>query len=126
MAKIVLIVSGLMLLAFGVACLIKPISVLSNMGLNLPNDPMIRTELRAFYGGLEIALGIVLVYCAFNPTLVKPALWLCFLIFACVGGARLMGILIDHSATRTMIIVTAFEWAIAIAALIPLLSNKKA
>ena len=65
-APIVLWVGGLGFLGFGVAFLLAPLPTIALAGLQL-QGAVAATELMAFYGGLEIALGALLVACALRP-----------------------------------------------------------
>ena len=65
-APIVLWLGGLGFLGFGVAFLVAPLSSFAMAGLQL-QGAVAATELMAFYGGLEIALGGLIVACALRP-----------------------------------------------------------
>jgi hypothetical protein len=51
------------------------------------------TEIRAFYGGLELGIAVFLFVCGRNPALVPVGLLFCALAFSFAGGARLLGVL---------------------------------
>ena len=58
--RITLWLGGVGYLAFGAAFLIDPLQTLAAAGIALSGD-LAATELRAFYGGLEVALGGLLI-----------------------------------------------------------------
>jgi hypothetical protein len=60
LGKIVLLLSGLMFLVFGIGFLIAPTWLGGKAGL-IPDGPLGRVELRAFYGGMEVGLGLFLL-----------------------------------------------------------------
>ena len=71
LTRVTLWLAAALFLAFGLAILIQP-ELLSGMGL--PVQPVWRTELRAFYGGLEIGLAAFLILCARRPAWALPGL----------------------------------------------------
>lgn len=114
---IVLWLSALLFLAFGVGCLIQP-ELLTQFGL--PVQPVWRTELRAFYGGLEIGLATFLILCARRPAWVLPGLLAAALVLGCVGTARLLGMALD-GPVRNMLVAMVAELsgcALAVAAVV--------
>lgn len=111
-ARVALILGALGLAAFGIALLIAP-ALLGVVGIELPT-PAARTEIRAFYGGLEIGLAIFLAAAARRDDWLRPAL---FAQAAVLGGiviARLLGVLIDGSAEPMIFLFAAIEGAGAI------------
>jgi hypothetical protein len=66
LARITLWLGGLGFLAFGLAFLIAPLETMAAAGLQLQGD-LAATELRAFYGGLELALGALLIAADLHP-----------------------------------------------------------
>jgi hypothetical protein len=55
-------------------------------------------ELRAFYGGMEIGLGIFLALCLWRPEWQAAGLWLVLLANGGAGLARLLGIFLSGAA----------------------------
>lgn len=101
--RITLWLGGLGFLAFGLAFLIAPLETMAAAGLPLQGD-LAATELRAFYGGLEIALGMLLIAADLRPAARRHGLILSLASFGGIGAARLLGIVLAGSAT-------AFLWA---------------
>lgn len=98
LATIVLWLSGLSLLGFGVAFVVAPLQTMASAGIVL-TGALEATELRAFYGGLEVALGVLVVACALTPARRRDGLILCLAIFAGIGLARLSGMLLSGADT---------------------------
>lgn len=100
-ASVVLVVFGLSFGAFGLWALVAPdgLAKLIHFGLETPGA---RTEIRAFYGGLEIGLALFMVGSVFYRPLVPGAL---LALVATAGGiavARVIGLLIDSSGSGVM------------------------
>ena len=103
---------------FGLAMLARP-SVLGVLGVELAR-PAARTEIRAFYGGLELGLALFFARVAVEPAWFRPAL---FALAASLGGvalARLAGIMVDGSAGPLVLLLGAAEAAGALLALVAL------
>lgn len=111
--QVVLWLSAFLFLAFGAGCLVYP-ELLAQLGL--PVQPVWRTEIRAFYGGLEIGLAAFLILCTRRPIWVLPGLLASALILGAVGTARLLGIVLDGPAKNMVIAVAAELGGSALAA----------
>ena len=103
-----LLLQGVTFCGLGVWFLIEPITLASAIGL-LPESPAGLAELRAVYGGLEIALGIFLVVTGFRANWSGIGLWL---LLSCYGGitvGRIAGILLDHPDDTFTLQLLGFE-----------------
>lgn len=107
----------LMLGGFGVAFLLRPEATAGLVGIQLASTAA-RSDVRAVYGGLEIGLALVLVYCALDPSRVGPGLWLVAILFGAVAGARLLGTVLDRPVQPLTWKVLAVEAATALLALL--------
>jgi hypothetical protein len=91
---VVLALAGLGFLAFGLWFLVDPIGPLAAIGISATGAPA-ATEFRAFYGGLEVGLGALLIAAAACRTQHRAGLWL---VLAANGGialGRLVGLAVD-------------------------------
>jgi Domain of unknown function (DUF4345) len=102
LAKVVLWLGGISLLGFGLAFLFDPLATMAMAGIAL-SGPIAATELRAFYGGLEVALGGLLIACALKPDWGRPGLLLSLVVFSGIGLGRALGLLIAQTPS-------AFFW----------------
>ena len=84
-------------LVAGVATLVAPASVLQHAGLSATASGT--TEIRAFYGGLQVGLAGFLFWCLRERTLIFAGLLLEALVVGGVGIARVLGMLIDRAPT---------------------------
>lgn len=105
-AIIVLLLAGLGFLAFGAWLLVDPTGGLARVGIGSLNTGG-TIELRAFYGGLEVGLGLFLLACAWHPEWRVPGLWLVLLANLAIGLARVYGI------ASTGVFNAFFGWALA-------------
>lgn len=111
-ARIVLGLGVLMFAAFGVALLFRP-GILEDFGI-VAETPQGRTEIRAFYGGLEIALAGFLLFAMFRPSLAPVACLVLALMSAGPLFGRLVGFGLDASANGTMWMIAAVEAAFTV------------
>ncbi len=124
LTRITLWLSGLGFIGFGLACLIAPLEVLGAAGLITTGD-VAATEIRAFYGGLELGLGTLIIASALNPAYRRAGLWLCFAAYGGIGLARTLGMLLTGAATPFLWFALATELALALLAGLSLLRSSK-
>jgi hypothetical protein len=98
--------AGLGFLGFGLWLLAEPVAPLAGLGIVAESAPA-RIELRTFYGGLEVGLGLWLLAAGTRPDWRRAALWLVLLSHAGLGLTRLAGIAIEGA------FVPFFGWALA-------------
>lgn len=105
---LLLVLGGLGFLAFGVLLLADPIGTMGMIGFEVaPGLPA--TEIRAFYGGAELALGSLLLFCAWLPERRRDGLVLNALTYGCIGLSRLYGMVIDGSRSDFLSIALGTE-----------------
>jgi len=113
--KIFLGLSALLWLPYGVYCTFFP-EYLAEVAGVVASTPTGTTEIRAMYGGLEAAFGVMCVFALARPKFAGPAaLALCF----ALGGlalARLIGFVLDDSGSSYTYGTLVFESAYAITA----------
>lgn len=92
-----LILGGIGFLIFGVAMSFAPQATMAAIGWQIP-DGVATTEIRAFYGGLELALGGLLIAAARTPAYRRAGLLLGMTSYGLVGITRAVGMLIDGTS----------------------------
>ena len=109
-SKVVLVLLGLMFLGFGLAFLLRPTQMAQMVSIELP-EATAKTEIRAFYGGLEIGLAVFLFVCAATGGWIRPGLLAAGL--ACAGPAlgRLVGLWLDGQPKPVLFTILAVEVA---------------
>jgi len=102
-----LILAGAGFLGFGGWLVVDPAGGLAIVGVAAVNGAGL-IELRAFYGGLELGLGIFLLLCARRPGWRRPGLWVVLLGNGGIGLTRLTGIAL--SGVFTPFLGVALVW----------------
>lgn len=79
---------------YGAACLVAPEIVADAAGLGLASD-VARAEVRAMYGGLQIAVGALAAAALLRPALQPGVLLALAFVFAGLAGGRLVGLAVE-------------------------------
>lgn len=109
LARFSLVLTALVFAGFGVVLLLDPTTIAST-GVVL-STPEAKTEIRAFYGGLELGLALFFALSAARPAWFQAGL---AAQAASLGGAalaRLFGMIVDDSLTIMMALLFAAEAA---------------
>ena len=112
MSKLIVYVAGLAFLGFGIAALIDPQRLLAGMGLEIGGSDALATELRAFYGGLEIGLGGLTILLALRDRMLD-ALGLTLIAYGSLAAGRAVGIIVAGHGNTITWIALAIEVAFA-------------
>jgi hypothetical protein len=112
-ARALLWVGGVSFLAFGAAFLVAPLELFAAIGLAL-SGPIATTELMAFYGGLEIAVGALVVACALSAARVRDGLVLMTACYGGIGLARAAGMLATGASSDFLWFALATELVFAV------------
>ena len=115
-AVIVLLLAGLQLLAFGVVAAFDPVALLGPLGFVLSSSEAV-TEARAFYGGAEIALGLLMIACAFKSRWREPGLVLVAACFAGIGSVRAVAMALSGAHTTFLVFALSVEIVLVVLAL---------
>lgn len=104
-----LIVSGLILLAVGIPILVGPLAYQAGMGVSLPDDPTLLSDLRAM-GGSLIGFGLLLVSSAtWAQRLARGAAIAGAVLYLSYGLSRLLSMALDGLPTDVLIGSAAIE-----------------
>jgi hypothetical protein len=93
-AKIFLGLTGLIFAVYGVYLIINPQFLIEIANFSISENTAL-TELRAMYGGLQLALGLFMLISCSRESLITPCLLLMVLSFLCLSGTRALGLVID-------------------------------
>lgn len=115
LARGALLLGALILAGIGLGFLIMPVQWAAIIEISLPTA-MARTDLRATYGGFDLAFGVFLGLCALRPEWIRPGLVALGLAATGFGGGRLLGILLEGTASPLMVAFAALEVVIAVVA----------
>jgi hypothetical protein len=108
LARAVLILAAVVFVLIGLGFLIAPVSWASVVEIALPTATA-RTDLRATYGGFDLAVGLFFALCARRLEWIRPGLAALGLAAAGFGGGRLLGITVEGSAGPLMGIFAVIE-----------------
>jgi hypothetical protein len=116
LAKAELLLAAIVFLTFGFGFLIVPVQWAAVVDILLPT-PMARTDFRATYGGFEIGMGVFLAACALREHWLRPGLVALAWVAAGFGAGRLVGIVVEGTASSLMLVFVVLEWTIALVTL---------
>ena len=119
LARITLWLAGLSFLGFGLAFLIAPLQTLASTGIEL-SGALAAAELRAFYGGLELGLGVLILAADLRPEARRYGLILTAAAFGSIGLARAVAMGIGGVATPFLWFALSTELLLAALALLSL------
>jgi hypothetical protein len=108
LAKAFLLLCGVVFIGFGLGFLAVPVQWAAVIDISLPSA-MARTDLRATYGGFGLAIGVFWALSAFRAAWIRPGLVALGLAAAGFGGGRLIGILLEGTASPLMLFYLACE-----------------
>jgi len=98
--------------AFGLWLFADPVGALGKIGI-ASTSAIGTIELRAFYGGMEIGLGLFLGWCALRPEWQAAGLWLVLLANGGAGLARLLAVLLAGMSLGGASLGGYLGWALA-------------
>ncbi|MBU1329769.1 MAG: DUF4345 domain-containing protein [Gammaproteobacteria bacterium] len=103
-ARIILAIQMLALGGLGLAYFIQPHEMTNASGMLLMSAAA-ATDVRAYYGGLQIGLAAFLAMALSREDLVRAALTLLVLLYSALGLARIGGLWLDGGAQQTFNLV---------------------
>jgi hypothetical protein len=107
LARLSLALTALVFGGFGVWLLLQP-EALASLGVEL-TTPAARTEIRGFYGGLEIGLALFFGLAASRPRWLRPALVAQVAAFGGIVLGRLFGFAVDGSVGPLLVTLMVAE-----------------
>jgi hypothetical protein len=115
LARAALLFGAVVFAGIGLGFLIVPVQWAALVEISLPTA-MARTDLRATYGGFDLAVGVFLGLCALRTEWIRPGLVALGLAAAGFGGGRLLGIVVEGTASPLMLAFAAIEAMTALVA----------
>ncbi len=120
LGKIVLWVSAIMFIAYGLACLVSPAIPTGYAGLAMTTGDAF-AEIGAMYGGLQTGFGVFCLLGALRQEFHRPALMALFLMVGSLALARLFSTVTSVEAVGSYTYgAMAFEFTTAILAAVAL------
>lgn len=108
MSRAFLYACGVLYLGYGLWVLLSPTTSLAYLGVDL-NVVNAMSDLRGSHGGLNVALGLFLLWAAGTHNWFRAGLWLVFLMNVGFFGGRLVALLEDGMPTGIVPLVMALE-----------------
>ncbi|WPC04451.1 DUF4345 family protein [Pseudomonas benzenivorans] len=100
LARVILVVQILALGGLGLAYFIRP-HEMANLSGMLLLAPAAATDVRAYYGGLQLGLAAYLLLALARLELIRGALTLLVLLYSALALARIGGLWLDGGAQQT-------------------------
>jgi hypothetical protein len=119
LARFTLWLSGLSFIGFGLAFLIAPLQTLASAGVEM-SGALAAAELRAFYGGLELGLGLLMLAADRQARHRPYGLILVIGSFGAIGLARALAMALGSVSTPFMWFALGTELLFALLAVIAL------
>ena len=106
--RIFLIFSVVIWIPYGLYCLYDPAFLQEAAGVAATSDTG-TTELRAMYGGLQVAIGLLALFALMDATRVRSTLWCLAILIGGIGIARVLGALLAGDASSYTLGGVSFE-----------------
>lgn len=114
-ARVLLALMGITTFGFGSAYLVVPKTMAALGGIAITR-PAAEAELRGYYGGLQIGMGILFFSGLVRPSMARVGLWAAAILFAANGLGRLLGIALAGAVDSFNASGVLFEFGFAGAA----------
>lgn len=112
-SRFVVLLTGIVFLAFGLACLVAPSAVmLAATGASVAH-PVALIDLRATYGGMSLGVAVILFLLTTSPGLIRLGLIAVLTLMLGMGGGRAVGMLLEPNSNTVMTLYLALEIAAA-------------
>lgn len=111
MSKIFVLGGAAIFFAFGLLFLLVPVEAFEwAVDQTLTSSSAI-TDLRAAYGGMSVAIGIMLVMMGMNPATIPMGLISVMVVMLAMAGGRVIGMFVDGGTNTLMVIYLVMEIA---------------
>jgi hypothetical protein len=122
--RIFLGLSVLVWLGYGAYCFFVPETLTEAAGL-VASTPTALTEIRAMYGGLQMALGVIALLGLLREDLVRPALFSLATVATGLFSTRLIGAVIDSAFSEYTNGALGFEFIASASAIVLFLKAER-
>ena len=112
-AKIYLACLFVIWVGYGTAVFVSPAILAGYTGMEF-NSPTALTEVRAMYGGAQIAIGLSALSGLLCSSWIMRAIWLQFVLTSGLGLSRLLGVFLDGSPDTYTWGAVSFELCTAV------------
>ncbi len=119
-ARLILLVNGLFFAGYGAFCLYSPDYLAAIFVPGAEPSAALQSELRAMYGGLQLAFGLILL--GFLPkTRMRWGLWVLIITILGLAAARTVGAVVDDNMADPYVRqALMYEWGTLVISIIGL------
>ena len=115
MAQAFLVLNGVLYIALAAWCTLAPMKTSAAIGFGLPSSSA-KSEYLVAYGGLELAMGLFFLLCAFKASMLQAGLWFALLTYACLMAYRWSTVFTLKGLSTFIYSMAALETVMAAAA----------
>lgn len=124
LARFTLWLCGLGFVGFGLVFMLDPLGAFASIGIELEGD-LAAAELRAFYGGFEIGVGLLILASDYAARHRPYGLMLAFGAYGGIAIGRVVGMLVGTVATPFLWAALVVEAVLALLALTALIGLRR-
>jgi hypothetical protein len=117
MSRAFLYLCGVLYLGYGLWVLLSPTTSLAYLGVDFSVINAM-SDLRGSHGGINVAIGLFLLWAAGNPRWFRYGIWLVFLMNIGYFGGRVFALITDGMPTGIVPLVMLMEIALFVTAFV--------
>lgn len=117
MSRAFLYLCGVLYLGYGLWVLLSPTTSLAYLGVDFSVINAM-SDLRGSHGGINVAIGLFLLWAAGNPRWFRYGIWLVFLMNVGYFGGRVFALITDGMPTGIVPLVMLMEIALFVTAFV--------
>jgi hypothetical protein len=100
--RALVLINAVIFIIYGCFYLLYPIEASMYVTQSIPATTTAVIDMRAVYGGMSIAIGIILVLLSINNHTLLLAVKILFIYMLCMAFARFLGVIVDGNANNKM------------------------
>jgi hypothetical protein len=124
-ARILLLLGSGIFALYGLLFSIAPVELARLVTGDAPSSPSALIDMRATYGGMSIAVGMILMLLALKEETIRIGVVSLLLVMVCMAATRIVGIAVDGDANIAMYFYLGLEIVAAVLCSIALVDCRK-
>jgi hypothetical protein len=113
-ARILLLLGSGIFALYGLLFSIAPVELARLVTGDAPSSPSALIDMRATYGGMSIAVGMILMLLALKEETIRIGVVSLLLVMVCMAATRIVGIAVDGDANIAMYFYLGLEIVAAV------------
>jgi hypothetical protein len=113
-ARILLLLGSGIFALYGLLFAIAPVELARLVTGDAPSSPSALIDMRATYGGMSIAVGMILMLLALKEETIRIGVVSLLLVMVCMAATRIVGIAVDGDANIAMYFYLGLEIVAAV------------